>query len=47
VEFAGEGLVIAVILDDPSDRTAIDAVIAAIEQAAVATHRRGPASRST
>ena len=37
VEFAGEGLVIAVTLDDPSDGTAIDAVIAAIEQAAAAT----------
>jgi hypothetical protein len=37
VEFAGEGLVIAVGLDDPSDGTAIDAVISAIEQAAVAT----------
>jgi hypothetical protein len=37
VEFAGEGLVISVTLDDPSDGTAIDAVIAAIEQAAAAT----------
>jgi hypothetical protein len=37
VEFAGEGLVIAVTLDDPTDSAAIDAVIAAIEQAAAAT----------
>jgi hypothetical protein len=37
VEFAGEGLVISVTLDDPADGIAIDAVIAAIEQAAAAT----------
>jgi hypothetical protein len=37
VEFAGEGLVIAVTLDDPSDGAAIDEVIVAIEEAAAAT----------
>jgi hypothetical protein len=37
VEFAGEGLVISVTLDDPADAAAIDAVVAAIEQAAAAT----------
>ncbi len=37
VEFAGEGLVIAVTLDDPSDGAAIDAVVCAIEEAAAAT----------
>jgi hypothetical protein len=37
VEFAGEGLVISVALDDPSDESAIQAVIVAIEQAVAAT----------
>lgn len=37
VEFAGEGLVISVTLDDPADGAAIDAVVDAIEQAAAAT----------
>ncbi len=36
VEFAGEGLVISVTLDDPADRAAKDAVVAAVEQAAAA-----------
>jgi hypothetical protein len=36
VEFAGEGLVISVTLDDPDDTGAKDAVVAAVERAALA-----------
>jgi hypothetical protein len=37
VEFEGEGLVISVTLDDPDDTVAKDAVVAAVERAALAT----------
>jgi hypothetical protein len=36
VEFAGEGLVISVMLDDPADGDTRDAVVRAVEQAALA-----------
>jgi len=36
VDFAGEGLVISVVLDDPADRAAQDAVVGVIEQAVAA-----------
>ena len=39
---AGEGLIISVTLDDPADRESQDAVLVAVEQAAVAA---GPAAR--
>jgi SseB protein N-terminal domain len=44
VEFAGEGLVISVTLDDPDDGDAKDAVVRVVERAALAapTHPRFP-----
>jgi SseB protein N-terminal domain len=39
VEFAGEGLVVSVTLDDPADGDAQDAVIRAVERAAAAAGR--------
>jgi hypothetical protein len=40
VQFAGEGLLISVALDDPSDALARDAVVAALEQAAGRAHHQ-------
>jgi hypothetical protein len=42
VEFAGQGLVIAVTLDDPKDGPAQDAVIRVIERAVLAEPQRFP-----
>jgi hypothetical protein len=42
VDFAGEGLVIAVTLDDPEDGPAQDAVIRVIERAVLAEPQRFP-----
>lgn len=40
VQFAGEGLLISVALDDPSDAIARDAVVAALERAAGRAHHQ-------